>query len=89
MTNSHTMHFHLDGVHNREARDWQEADSDGVVRRSIRLNARRHAKEHGAAGLWFATDKLLMYYRDHRGKVLQVTWPRAVPIQCECHPVGA
>lgn len=84
-----TIHFHLDGVHNRVASAWNIADADGIVRRGIRAAARAHAREHGAAGMWFASDKFTMFYRDLPGKVRQVTWRTGLPLRCACHPGGA
>ena len=69
MTNS-VLTFTLDGFHNREGRRWV---AKGL---GIAANARKHAKEHGNAGVWRGDDSFVLYYRDG-DKVRQKTWKKA------------
>src|SRR5690349_13375153 len=80
--------FSLDGFHNRVHRDWSK--QSGTVRAgSCWNNARKHAAQHGAAGVWRADDSFVLFYRvtvygGHDGrepiaKVRRQTWKHARP----------
>lgn len=61
------------GDTNRTVADWRRAGS-----LSAEGNAKRYAREHGAAGMWRADDSLRVYYLE-RGRVHQRTFAPAVP----------
>ncbi|MBP2291032.1 hypothetical protein [Azospirillum rugosum] len=74
-----TFYFPLDGEAYRERRRWSSAAQRLSRVTTAEGAAKRHALQHGVAGIWNADDSLVVYTRKPNGTLSRKTHRKACP----------